>query len=1397
MPRVVIHARAGFGKSEEMRHIAQKLFQEGKNAFYFELENLKSEQLKACFWDEPFERFEHWLSSDSEPAWLFLDSVDELKLTNAKLEQALSNVARSIPKTKLADIHIYLSSRPSDWSNYVEQPAFERLLPVVPEPLEKDEQLHGEQLYLEVLSGDWQGKPVEENSEQPKVQYFNLIGLNRDQIKTYVEAKLADQAQAFLTLLNEQHAWDFAACPMDLDGLIAYWRKKRELGNRLEQYRYFCEERLAKNTAGRIEPRCLSMEKALVGAEKLALSLVLTQKGSSISLEGYADGNIDILSARAVLSDWSTPEIEELLRSALFDPATHDCVQFHHRSMREYLASQCLLRLLGNHLSFPSLKAELFKQQYGEQVIPHFLKPVVAWLSVLDERFFELAIDHFPEVLMSDGSPDHYRIEQKQCLITSFAKKYATHERVMNIPLEFVARLAEPALASTLNDLWSQYRDYPDFRELVLELIEAGRISDCVDIAYEIANDTGMLASHISRAIYALEACKSDEKLSLTAKFFLEQTNQLSNKVVISSLSVLFPKYLSTYDLIVLIQVVSPTTSTEKNDLIRALQEIVLRLDPISDSASQLRSLLSKLIFEGIDESSRSFRPSSQYGYLAGVLLIICYRQFIRHVPVDEVFLWDCVLMNKLYEKRYSDQYIKVDGYAADSIKLDLTAHRKKVFLAELAFVKSFKNRTDAWRIYRDIRHSRSLLYPFQRSDWHWLLELLNSELELDDAQVVVWMLHSVWREERNATEQEKDVLQTYVIKFRLEQEFKFLFEPVKEDPREKQRIEEDQTLEREIAAQDRQQQQKYLEWREGLLIAPSEVLESEENLFKIYDWLKVYENEHSYIAWDKAALVDAFSSEVAEAAEQAFQNIWKGEHLSFWSERDRSNYFSLTDGTRLALTGLYITSQNDGWVFRLTTLEVERAIRLMLADLGIFEAALGVLYQSHPEQVKTLIANEAVAQLALLGEHPDLPLIADLSKLPRTMVSSIAAKCLPWLEQFIDQARTVHWMANSRVFDLFRFIVRSEQSDQLQQSVMLCCKWLNHNSDGYLENALFRSLLKLDEKEALKQLISRLKDYQTTDQERALKLLAGLFGNHNFEFKRDDLPELVEELSELLILAYQLVAPQQDVSHIGTYEPDLRDNAQSARNFILGSLINTPGGATYQTLLVLSELPELIHIRQHIKIWASNRAAADTEERKLSLDEVKRSFIAKEFIPNDRDSLYEAVLNKLNEVEDYLKNDDYSNVADWKAKEDEGPVQLLLSDRLKVLSQLGTQKLFSVEKEPEVFDKKKPDLRITSLNGHDRAVIELKYGNKNYTVPEFEKILEKQLIEKYLRHGSCKAGVLFISLHAPRTWRPMGKKMTFSELINHLNCKANELEKKYNYVFRLGVFGLDLTEGK
>ena len=78
--RLVILAEAGSGKTKEMLFQVENLLRQGHIAFFIPIEELDKQGVREYLTSEPghAERFDNWLeNSADQPAWFFLDSVDE------------------------------------------------------------------------------------------------------------------------------------------------------------------------------------------------------------------------------------------------------------------------------------------------------------------------------------------------------------------------------------------------------------------------------------------------------------------------------------------------------------------------------------------------------------------------------------------------------------------------------------------------------------------------------------------------------------------------------------------------------------------------------------------------------------------------------------------------------------------------------------------------------------------------------------------------------------------------------------------------------------------------------------------------------------------------------------------------------------------------------------------------------------------------------------------------------------------------------------------------------------------------------------------------------------------------------------------------------------------------
>ena len=95
--RVVILAEAGSGKSNELTAQAKLQSNAGNYAFCTTVQDVARDGLPGCLGAENRQQFDAWKASQS-PAWIFVDSVDEAKLNNIRLDTAFRKLGDGIER---------------------------------------------------------------------------------------------------------------------------------------------------------------------------------------------------------------------------------------------------------------------------------------------------------------------------------------------------------------------------------------------------------------------------------------------------------------------------------------------------------------------------------------------------------------------------------------------------------------------------------------------------------------------------------------------------------------------------------------------------------------------------------------------------------------------------------------------------------------------------------------------------------------------------------------------------------------------------------------------------------------------------------------------------------------------------------------------------------------------------------------------------------------------------------------------------------------------------------------------------------------------------------------------------------------------------------------------------
>jgi hypothetical protein len=413
--RILIVSEAGVGKTYECRAFQQRLWANGEPAFFLELATLADEEPLDMFSAEERDRLDAWLKAQSEVATFFLDSIDELKISQKSFEQALKRLGRALAGN-LNRARIVITTRPIP----VDQELIARHLPIPPS---REAEGTPEGFADIAMRRDRKKK---DNNAPKDWRNVGLMPLTPDQIKTFAEIQGVTDADALLADIERRHAEEYAQRPQDLIELCSDWKEQRRIRKHGDQVAANVANKLKART-DRAEKAQLSDERAFEGASRLALAALLTRK-LTIRYSAESDkvqSAEAALDAGKVLTNWSQPEKDTLLERGLFGFANYGRVRFHHRSVLEYLAAKRLDALLSRGVPVRAIKRILFVETInGDRVVRPSLRPVVAWLSSWREGLYNEVLRREPDALLNFGDPESLSPKQRTEVLKAYVSRY-------------------------------------------------------------------------------------------------------------------------------------------------------------------------------------------------------------------------------------------------------------------------------------------------------------------------------------------------------------------------------------------------------------------------------------------------------------------------------------------------------------------------------------------------------------------------------------------------------------------------------------------------------------------------------------------------------------------------------------------------------------------------------------------------------------------------------------------------------------------------------------------------------------------------------------------------------------------------------------------------------------
>ena len=466
-PRVLLVSEAGAGKTYECRSQTDRLKSDGQHAFFLDLADLASNELRSLLDLEEEAQLDAWLVAQSDSATFFLDSIDELKLTEHSFELALKRLKKAIGN-QLHRAKFVITTRPIPFDEQL----IRRILPIPEGPAtEPDGAYFARVVMRESVDA------VEETGKNRLAEWRTvaLMPLSDDQIAEFANNQGLNDPDVLLDDLRKRNAQDFARRPQDLIELCADWRVHKRIRTHLDQVNTNIRVKLLPSPE-RTEKADLSFDMALEGASRLALASLLTRR-QTIRHNAASDINNDesVLDPAVILSDWQHNERLTLLERPLFNFASYGRVRFHHRSVIEYLAAKRLLDLRHEGMSLKALKRLIFAESRGQTIVRPSKRPVAAWLALNEDKVFELIRDNEPAVVLNDGDPESLRPAQRSQILQAYCDHYGTGNwRGLRVASIQVNRFATPELEDDITQIWRQGVENPDVRHILIGMIEAG-----------------------------------------------------------------------------------------------------------------------------------------------------------------------------------------------------------------------------------------------------------------------------------------------------------------------------------------------------------------------------------------------------------------------------------------------------------------------------------------------------------------------------------------------------------------------------------------------------------------------------------------------------------------------------------------------------------------------------------------------------------------------------------------------------------------------------------------------------------------------------------------------------------------------------------------------------------
>ncbi len=1332
--RVVVLAEAGSGKSTEFESQCAALRSAGKFAFSASVRDVAQAGLEGALVPSERGRLAVWKADDAAECWLFIDSVDEARDQGFHFDAAARNLADAIAGYE-ERTHIYISSRFTDWDATADRVSMDKWL-AMPEPPPAPA-ADFEQEVRDTLHNKERPEPTD---PKDPIAVLVLEPLEREQVRRFAEGSGIDNADAFLAAVDHSNLWTFAARPLDLGWMVDYWRANARLGTLRQMIEASLSARLLDPDPQRRRRDPIDATSAGHALDRIGASFLFCGKDS---LRIPASG-LDLAPAEksmpleAILPDWADGQRLLLLGRPVFDPATLGRARLHNDNegtLRCFLAARWLNERLQQNCPLQTVFDILFADLYGYRLVRPDMVETSAWLAGQNAVVADELISRAPFNLVRHGDAGSLPIPVR---IRAFSAALAQVETIDREKLWFLddslRRFADPALDPHFPEWW-QSAGNEEAQHLILRLIWHGKQRGGLDIARTAAFDRS--ADEITQllGVRALVALGEPEDLERLSRYIAENVGTLPRSLVLEGLSTLSPERLSVAEFFALIDRVGVKDNDGHNSVLPIDGDIVDGLSTPELAGAFVDAIVARSgEFTG-DRQDHPFREAfSRIAALAAIKLLQWHPNDIPDAVTDLFLL--------LHEtNRYSgvDNEFRVLGKMFEAS----VGRRRSSFWRAIERLRTHPYVTDADNL--NIWFVQHLGWPvtLTKDDLAWLIGDIRDRAEPRDRMVALRAAHTLWRQFGEDPDVQTQITHAAATDEALAAQLALWRNPPPDPP---EHVRQMASLEETRKRNEAEAEERDKSWVDLVAelradpsvfdhLSPQTEGSVDSRLFHLWQFLSWRTHSRSRYSIDSLDMVaPIFGPELTRRFGDALIAFAYNRLPTVLSE-DAIERRRVTNFDIMALGGLSLAAATTpGWVGTLNPEQAAQAAQLALIELNGFPNYLVALASVHPQPVRTALMRGVMGQL--------------------TVADPNSHGMLDRLE-YADPS-----LARLIVVDLVGYIDEHPEIDvvMLEKIVSVLLRAMPIATDGLRETTARRAteandpvaaayylliLFGLEGDTAVDALRAKMATLDPPGQAAlCCTLLPRLIGGR---FNRAVTPPTalsVARLEQLLILAFEGVRPSEDIERPNgeVYSPELRDEAQDARNMIFDRLIKTSGEATHAALKRLEQIPDFPIRPDWIRIHALRRAEGDAELPPWAPEDVvtfERTF---DRAPTTTGDLQLLARRRIEGIQHDLINGKFSQGDTLQLLPDENSVQRWIATQLEARQ----KEAYTVQRETHYVDEKEPDITLISRHSGVELPIEIKVVD-GMSIKELQAALVTQLCGQYLRHAPTRHGILLL----------------------------------------------------